>query len=254
MIPRESLRRLGAASAILLAGAALLAASPAAATSVGEAAAQAAKGPSSPSAIQLAVILSLVSLAPAAVLACTTFARFAIVFSFLKSGLGAGGTPPSQVLVGLALFMTAFVMGPVATTIHAQAITPYLEGKLDETAAFEAATPSLRKFLLERTREKDLALFYEVSDAARPSTPEEVPLRIAVPAFAVSELSTAFQMGFLILLPFLVVDLVVASVLSALGMVMLPPSVVALPVKILVFVSVDGWHLVVRSLLEGAIS
>lgn len=219
-----------------------------------EAATAAAKGPSSPSAIQLAVILSLVSLAPAAVLACTTFARFAIVFSFLKTGLSAGGTPPSQVMVGLALFMTAFVMGPVAATIQERAVTPYLEGQLDEAGALEAATPTLRRFLLERTREKDLSLFYEVSDAPRPASPDEVPLRIAVPAFAVSELSTAFQMGFLILLPFLVVDLVVASVLSALGMVMLPPSVVALPIKVLVFVSVDGWHLVVRSLLEGAVS
>lgn len=207
---------------------------------------------SSGSALQLAVMLSLVSLAPAIVLASTSFARFVVVFSFLKTGLGAGAAPPSQVVVGLALFMTAFVMAPTGAELHTRAIEPYLAGQLSEAEAIEAGTPPLRAFLLERTREKDLALFYEVSRAARPDTPDDVPLRIAVPAFMVSELSTAFRMGFLILLPFLVVDLVVASVLSALGMVMLPPSVVALPVKLLVFVAVDGWHLVVRALLAGA--
>jgi flagellar biosynthetic protein FliP len=205
------------------------------------------------SVLQLALVISLVSLAPAIILACTTFARFVIVMSFLKTGLGAGAAPPSQVLVGLALFMTAFVMGPVATTIHSEALTPYLAGQIDEAQALERATPPLRAFLLERTREKDLALFYEVADAAQPATPDDVPLRIAIPAFAVSELGTAFRLGFLVLLPFLVVDLVVAAVLSALGMVMLPPSVVALPLKLLVFVSVDGWHLMVRSLLAGAV-
>ena len=205
------------------------------------------------SVLQLALVISLVSLAPAIILACTTFARFVIVMSFLKTGLGAGAAPPSQVLVGLALFMTAFVMGPVASTIHAEALTPYLACQIDEAQALDRATPPLRAFLLERTREKDLALFYEVADAAQPATPEDVPLRIAIPAFAVSELGTAFRLGFLVLLPFLVVDLVVAAVLSALGMVMLPPSVVALPLKLLVFVSVDGWHLMVRSLLAGAV-
>lgn len=215
--------------------------------------AEAAPTTSQGSVLQLALVISLVSLAPAIILACTTFARFVIVMSFLKTGLGAGAAPPSQVLVGLALFMTAFVMGPVASTIHSEALTPYLAGQIDEAGALERATPPLRAFLLERTREKDLALFYEVADAAQPATPDDVPLRIAIPAFAVSELGTAFRLGFLVLLPFLVVDLVVAAVLSALGMVMLPPSVVALPLKLLVFVSVDGWHLLVRSLLAGAV-
>lgn len=205
------------------------------------------------SALQLAAMITLVSLAPALVLTCTTFARFIIVFSMLKSGLGTGAAPPSQVLVGLALFMTMFVMGPTATEVHGKAVAPYLEGSMSEAQAIDAATPALRKFLLERTREHDLALFYEVSDSARPDTAEQVPLTIAVPAFALSELRTAFQMGFLVLLPFLVIDLIVASVLSALGMVMLPPSVVALPVKLLVFVSVDGWHLLVKSLLRGVL-
>jgi flagellar biosynthetic protein FliP len=209
-----------------------------------------AAGPTS--AVQLAVMLTLISLAPAIVLTCTCFARFAIVFSFLKNGLGTQGAPPSQVLVGLSLFMTAFVMAPVATKMHEQAIAPYLEGKLDEKAAIEAGTPELRKFLLERTHDSDLMIFYEVSDTARPASPDDVPLRIAVPAFVISELRTAFQMGFLMILPFLVIDLVVATILSSLGMVMLPPSIVALPVKLLVFIAVDGWALVVRSLLKGA--
>jgi flagellar biosynthetic protein FliP len=207
-------------------------------------------GPSS--AVQVAVIMTLVGLAPAIVLTCTCFARFAIVFSFLKSGLGTQGAPPSQVLVGLSLFMTAFVMAPVAAQINEAALAPYLAGKINEQGALEAGTPALRTFLIERTKERDLALFYEVSEAPQPTSGDDVPLRVAVPAFVLSELRTAFQMGFLMLLPFLVVDLVVATVLSALGMVMLPPSVVSMPVKLLVFVAVDGWTLIVGSLLKGA--
>jgi flagellar biosynthesis protein FliP len=209
-------------------------------------------GPSS--AIHMAVVLTLIGLAPAIVLTCTCFARFAIVFSFLKAGLGGAGGPPSQVLVGLSLFMTMFVMAPVGLRVDEAAISPYLAGKIDEKQALEAATPHIRAFLLRHTRDADVALFYDVSDLARPSSPDDVPLQIAVPAFAVSELRTAFQMGFLLLLPFLVIDLVVATVLSSMGMVMLPPTVISLPVKLLVFITVDGWHLVVRSLLQGAMS
>lgn len=208
-------------------------------------------GPSS--AIQLAVVLTLITLAPAVVLTCTTFARFAIVFSFLKTGLGTQGAPPSQVLAGLSLFMTMFVMAPVAERVHAHALAPYLAGEIDEAKAVDAATPHLRGFLLAHASERDLALFYEVSDRARPETEADVPLHIAVPAFALSELRTAFQMGFLVLLPFLVIELVVATVLSSLGMVMLPPAVVSLPVKLLVFLAADGWYLIVGSLLRGAL-
>jgi flagellar biosynthetic protein FliP len=207
----------------------------------------AAAGPTSP--LHLALIIALASLAPAIVLTCTCFARFAVVFSFLKMGLGTQGAPPSQVLVGLSLFMTLFVMAPVATEVQSRALQPYFAGKLDEGGALDAATPPVRAWLLAHTREEDLALFYEVSGTARPQTPDDVPLRIAVPAFVVSELHTAFLMGLMVLLPFLVVDLVVATVLSALGMVMLPPASIAIPVKLLVFVAVDGWHLMVASLL-----
>jgi flagellar biosynthetic protein FliP len=204
------------------------------------------------SAVQLAVILTVITLAPAIVLSCTTFARFIIVFSFLKMGLGTPGAPPNQIITGLALFMTLFVMAPVAEEIQGRALTPYLAGQIGEAEALERATPPLRAFLLSHCDESDLALFYEVTDLPRPDSVDAVPLRFAIPAFALSELRTAFQMGFLVLLPFLIIDLVVATVLSSLGMVMLPPAVVALPIKLMVFVAADGWRLVVGSLLRGA--
>jgi len=210
-----------------------------------------ASGPTS--ALQLALLLSLVTLAPAIILTCTSFARFLVVFSMLKNGLGTPGAPPNQVLVGLALFLTMFVMAPVGQTLYDGALQPYLRGALDEKAALAAATPPLRAFLLKRTRATDLGLFYEVSRQPRPRTTADVPLRIAIPAFVLSELRTGFEMGLVILLPFLVIDLVVAIILSALGMVMLPPSVIATPAKLLVFLAVDGWALVTRSLVEGAL-
>lgn len=203
------------------------------------------------SAVQMVVILALASLAPAIVLTATCFTRFVVVFSFLRMGLGAQGAPPNQVLVGIALFMTAFIMAPVASSVHASALKPYLAGEIKEQAALEAATPVVRDFLLKRTQLEDLELFYSASGLARPTTATDVPLRIAVPAFALSELRTAFRMGLIVLLPFLVVDLVVATVLSSLGMVMVPPQTIALPIKILLFLAVDGWHLVVLSLLKG---
>ena len=204
------------------------------------------------SAVQIIVIMAVASLIPAIVLTCTCFARFLIVFSFLKSGLGTQSAPPSQVLVGLALFMTAFVMAPVVSEVHERAAAPYMAGQMTESEAVDAASPAIKRFLLPHTREEDLALFYDHARLPRPSSADEVPLRIAVPAFVLSELRTAFQMGLVVLLPFLIIDLVMAVVLSSLGMVMLPPTLVSLPVKLLVFVAADGWHLLVSSLLEGA--
>ncbi|MEJ7600379.1 MAG: flagellar type III secretion system pore protein FliP [Kofleriaceae bacterium] len=200
----------------------------------------------------MVVLLTIVTLLPAIVLSCTCFVRFVVVFGFVRTGLGTPSAPPNQVLVGLALFMAVFSSAPVALEMYDSGGKAYLDGSMDEKQAFEAATPPLRKFLLRRTAETDLALFYEYSDAPRPSTAEEVPLRIAIPAFIISELRTAFKIGLTILLPFLVIDLLAATVLTALGMVMVPPSVVALPIKLLVFVMIDGWHLVVQSLLKGA--
>src|SRR5215470_16575133 len=155
----------------------------------------------------MVIVLALASLAPAIILTCTCFARFLVVFSFLKSGLGTQGAPPNQVLVGLALFMTLFAMAPVAAQVHDKAIKPYLAGQMTESAAIDAAAPPIKDFLLPRTRQEDLALFYEVSGAPRPTTAADVPLKIAVPAYVVSELRTAFQMGLAVLLPFLVIDL-----------------------------------------------
>jgi flagellar biosynthetic protein FliP len=203
-------------------------------------------------ALHLVALLTIASLAPAIILVCTCFTRFAVVFSFLRTGLGTQGAPPSHVMVGLALFMTLFVMAPIGAEVYRRGVRPYLDGELGESQAIEAGTPPLRDFLVSRTRPDDLTLFYDISRAPRPATSADVPLRIAVPAFVVSELHTAFKMGLIILLPFLVIDLVVASVLSALGMVMLPPPIVSLPIKLLVFVAIDGWHMVVASLLRGA--
>ncbi len=211
---------------------------------------QAAGGPSS--AIGLIALLTLASLIPALVLSSTCFVRFVVVLGFVRTGLGTQGAPPNQVLVGLALFMTVFISAPVAAQMYDQGAKPYLAGQLDESQALEAASGPLRRFLLARTSDDDLRLFYEVADAPRPTSAADVPLRIAVPAFIVSELRTAFRIGLAVLLPFLVIDLVAASVLTALGMVMVPPQVVALPLKLLVFVAIDGWHLVVESLLRGA--
>lgn len=209
--------------------------------------------PSGPgSALTMVGILTVATLLPAAVLAATCFVRFVVVLGFVRTGLATQSAPPNQVLVALALFMTIFVSAPVATEMYERGGKPYLDGTMDEKAAFEAATPPLRRFLLERTRPDDLVLFYDVAKAERPTTPDDVPLRIAVPAFIVSELRTAFELGLAVLLPFLVIDLAVASILTALGMVMVPPQVVALPVKLLVFLAIDGWYLVVKSLLAGA--
>jgi flagellar biosynthetic protein FliP len=205
-------------------------------------------------AVGMIVMLTLVTLLPAIVLSCTCFVRFIVVLGFVRTGIGTPSAPPNQVLVGLALFMSVFVSAPVATDIYNKAGRAYLAGQIDESQALDAATPPLRSFLLHHTSEADLALFYEVSSAARPATIDEVPLKIAIPAFLLSELRLAFKIGLTILLPFLVIDLVAATILTSLGMVMVPPQVVALPIKLLVFVMIDGWHLVVQSLLRGALT
>jgi flagellar biosynthesis protein FliP len=213
----------------------------------------ASSGPGTTGAVSMVVLLTVVTLLPAIVLSCTCFVRFVVVLGFVRTGMGTPSAPPNQVLVGLALFMAVFTSAPVAIDMYNAGGRAYLDGKMDEKQAVEAATPPLREFLLRRTSESDLALFYEFSDAKRPKTAADVPLKVAIPAFIVSELRTAFEIGLAILLPFLVIDLLAATVLTSLGMVMVPPSVVALPIKMLVFVMIDGWHLVVQSLLRGAV-
>ena len=205
------------------------------------------------SAITMIAMLTLATIIPAAVLSCTCFVRFVVVLGFVRTGLSTPSAPPNQVLIGLALFMTFFVSAPVVAEIYDHAGKDYLAGTIDEGQALDAATPPLRTFLLARTRDRDLALFYEVSGAPQPVTVDDVPLRIAVPAFVVSELRTGFEIGLGVLLPFMVIDLVVATVLTALGMVMVPPQVLSVPIKLLVFLAIDGWHLIVKSLLAGAV-
>ncbi|MBX3186746.1 MAG: flagellar type III secretion system pore protein FliP [Labilithrix sp.] len=201
--------------------------------------------------LKVLAILTLLSLLPAIILTMTSFTRVAVVLSFVKQGLGAQQAPPSQVLVGIALCITAFTMAPVTSAIAKDAYEPFVAGKINETEAIERGVVPLRAFMLRQTREADLALFYDAAKAPMPRTEEEVSMRMAAPAFVVSELTTAFQMGVMVLLPFLVIDLVVAAVLMALGMMMMPPQSISLPLKLLLFVAVDGWHLLVGSLLRS---
>lgn len=208
-------------------------------------------GPGLAPQLKILAVLTLLSLLPAIVLTMTSFTRIVVVLSFVKQGIGAQQSPPSQVLVGLALFLTMFTMAPVTKQIFEEAYAPYSAGKISDEQAMDNAAKPLRSFMLRQTREADLALFYETSHAQLPATEEEVPMRIASPAFVVSELTTAFQMGVLVLLPFLVIDLAVAAILMAMGMMMVPPASISLPLKLLLFVVVDGWHLLVGSLLRS---
>jgi flagellar biosynthetic protein FliP len=204
-----------------------------------------------PGNLKILALLTILSLLPAIVLTMTSFTRIVVVLSFVRQGIGAQQTPPNQVVVGIALCMTLFTMAPVANSIASNAYEPYAAGKITEEVAIARASAPIRSFMLRQTREADLALFYDALRAPLPATEEEVPLRIAVPAFVVSELATSFQMGVLVLLPFLLVDLAVASTLMSMGMMMVPPASISLPIKLLLFVVVDGWNLLVGSLLRS---
>ncbi|MEZ4440230.1 MAG: flagellar type III secretion system pore protein FliP [Polyangiaceae bacterium] len=201
--------------------------------------------------LKILALLTILSLLPAIVLSTTSFIRVIIVLSFVRTGIGSMQTPPNQVLIGIALFMTVFTMGPVTERILEDAYRPYAAQQIDENEAFDRAAAPLRAFMLRQTRQADLALFYEAAKLPLPQTEEEVPLRIAIPAFVISELTTAFQMGVLVLLPFLLIDLATASVLMSMGMMMVPPTSISLPLKLLLFVVVDGWHVLTDSLLRS---
>ena len=201
--------------------------------------------------LKILLTLTLLALLPAILLACTSFVRTVVVLSFVRQGIGSMQSPPSQVIIGLSLFLTAFTMAPVADEIKRVALDPYLAGQMNDFQALEQGSIPLKRFMLRQTREADLKLFYDATDTALPQTPDDVPMRLAMPAFVVSELTTAFHMGVIILLPFLVVDLAVASLLMSMGMMMVPPTTIALPVKLLLFVLVDGWNLVAGSILKS---
>lgn len=199
--------------------------------------------------IKLLIMLTIITLLPSFVIMMTSFTRIVVVFSFLKGALGAQQSIPNQVLVGLAIFLTLFIMAPVYGDLNEKALKPYMENKITQEQAFTEGSKPLREFMLKQTRQKDLKLFMEAAKLGEDITKENVPLYVVVPAFAISELKTAFQIGFLLFIPFLIIDLVVASVLMSMGMMMLPPSMMALPFKILLFVMVDGWYLIVRSMI-----
>lgn len=201
--------------------------------------------------VKLLLILTVLSLVPAFLMLLTSFTRIVVVLSFLRQGLGTQQTPPNQVLVGLALFLTIFIMRPVFTEINTQAVQPYLNNQITQQQATDLAAQPLKEFMAKQTREKDLALFVNIAKMDKPQNIDEVPLTVLVPAFIISELKTAFLIGFLIFVPFLVIDMVVASTLMSMGMFMLPPIMISLPFKVLLFVMVDGWYLVVKSLVES---
>lgn len=202
-------------------------------------------------ALEILLLMTLLSLAPALVLTMTCFTRIVIVMSFLKRAMAMQELPPAPVVTGFAVFLTLFIMKPVATDIHAQAFKPYVERQISLEEATTRAGARLNRFMLKQTRGEDLALIVELSGGQRPNTPADVPFHVAVPAFILSEMKTAFQMGFVLFLPFVVIDLVISSLLVSMGMFTLPPVVVSTPLKLLLFILVDGWNLVVSSLAQS---
>jgi flagellar biosynthesis protein FliP len=201
--------------------------------------------------IKILVILTVLTLAPAFMIMMTGFTRILIVLSFLRQALGTQQMPPNQLLVGLSLFLTFFIMNPYFTELNTNAVQPYLKGSISQDQAFENAMAPMRKFMFNQTRDQDLALFVKLAKIETPKTRADVPSTVLIPAFIISELKTAFQIGFIIYLPFLVVDMVVSSVLMAMGMMMLPPVMISLPFKIMLFVLVDGWGLLIGSMVKS---
>lgn len=203
------------------------------------------------SAIRLVLMLTVLTLAPAIMIMMTGFTRIIIVFSFLRQAMGVPQLPPNQLLVGLSLFLTFFIMAPAFQEINTESLQPYLSGKVSQDVALEKGLAPLRRFMFKQTRDQDLSLFVRLAKIERPKTRADVPTLVLVPSFILSELKTAFQIGFIIFLPFLVIDIVTSSVLMAMGMMMLPPVVVSLPFKIMLFVLVDGWGLLVGSMVKS---
>jgi flagellar biosynthesis protein FliP len=201
--------------------------------------------------VQLLLILTILSLAPAILLMLTSFTRILIVLSLLRHAIGTQQMPSNQIVIGLALFLTFFIMTPVWQQVNNEALKPYYEDKITGEEAFSLASAPIKNFMLMQTREKDLALFVKISKEKRPEKPLDISLPVLIPAFVISELKTAFQIGFLIFLPFFIIDIVVSSILLSMGMMMLPPIMISLPFKLLLFVLVDGWYLIVESLVRS---
>ena len=202
-------------------------------------------------ALKIVGLLTVLSIAPALLLMMTSFTRILVVLSFVRQALGTATMPPNQVIVGLALFLTAFTMAPVWETVRDKAYNPYIEKKISQDEAFDELLKPIRGFMLAQTRETDLEMFFGISKQPKPRSPSEVSMTVLIPSFMISELKTAFQIGFLIYIPFLIIDMVVSSVLMAMGMLMLPPTVVSLPFKLVLFVLVDGWALIVENIVKS---
>ncbi|MFG1482884.1 flagellar type III secretion system pore protein FliP [Halobacteriovorax sp. GFR7] len=201
--------------------------------------------------IELTILFTVLTLAPAVLILCTCFTRIIVVLSFMRQAIGTQSMPPNQLLIGFALFLSVFVMQPTGEEIYANAVKPYMDKKITTTLAVDRIEGSLRKFMNKQVRKADIGLFYDVTNRQAPQSIDDVPIHFLIPAFIISELKTAFQIGFLLYIPFLILDMVVASVLMAMGMMMLPPVVISLPFKLLLFVLVDGWQLVTGSLLRS---
>jgi flagellar biosynthesis protein FliP len=201
--------------------------------------------------LQIVLLLTLISFLPAILVTMTSFTRITIIFHFLRQALGTQEMPSSQILIGLSLFLTMFVMAPVGAQINAVALEPAMAGKVSVTEALQLGAPPLRDFMLKQTREADLALFIELGKIEKPKTAAELPMRVVIPAYVISELKTGFQMGFFLFIPFLLIDLVVSTTLLSMGMLQMPPAMVSLPFKVLLFVMIDGWNLVVGSIVRS---
>lgn len=203
--------------------------------------------------LKLLIFLTFLTFLPAIVLTVTSFTRTVIIFSMLRTGLGTQSVPPNQVMIGLTLFLTFFIMAPVVTEIKTEAVEPYMDGVIGEELLWERAKEPLQDFMIQHTRANDLELFAELANLTSVDSVQDIPFHVLVPAFIISELKTAFEMGFLILIPFIIVDFAVSSMLMSMGMFMLPPTTISLPIKIIVFILVDGWHLVVETVARSFI-
>ncbi|MDA8441523.1 MAG: flagellar type III secretion system pore protein FliP [Peptococcaceae bacterium] len=201
--------------------------------------------------IQLFLIMTALSLIPAILIMTTSFTRIVVVLGFVRNALGTQNLPPNQVVIALALMLSFFVMAPTWQTINTNALQPYLKQQISQTEAIKQAEEPLRVFMLKQTRPQDLSLFVQLAKIPQPKTYKDIPTYVVIPAFVISELKTAFQIGFAIFLPFIVIDLIVSSVLMSMGMMMLPPMLISLPFKILLFVMVNGWDLIIKSLVAG---
>src|SRR5690606_38717515 len=201
--------------------------------------------------VRIIILLTILSLAPGILILMTSFTRIVVVLSFVRMSLATQQMPPNQVLVGLALFLTFFIMAPTFSEVYNEALEPLFNEEITLDEAYETASVPIKELMAKHTRQKDLALFLNYNGAKRPESVEDIPMSTLIPAFAISELKTAFQIGFMIFIPFLIIDMAVASILMSMGMMMLPPVMISLPFKILLFVLVDGWYLIVHSLLQG---